>query len=210
MSTRTILLGLPNSGRTKLAQQLAGYRSSIEQPTLYVTDSCHYWQQSYQLGLQTDYRYEMALASLRAMEVGVQTYDNNQYSHIFTHSLIDSLAHSAVRYFNMSKWDNVKPETLYTWWLTSNAIGRMFKDSFQADRIIRVINDKAYSEAENQAELDQIEEAFLSIQTVYDLKIDNYVYLHSGTDYGTLCKDLTEGTNESGDCISNAKSEITV
>jgi hypothetical protein len=148
-------------------------------------------------GSLADYREELLLASQRA------TYGPiiNEERTIFTHSLIDSFAYATVRYKFMAEMDSASDDTIFSWWLTVNTIGRIFRDTFKADKVYRVVNltpSELGHENNNAYFISLLEEAYDAILDTFEIEVNDVVRtsdLLSEEDYATIGKSLLEDIN---------------
>lgn len=117
---RIILVGAPGSGKRTKGRELRDALGNVE-----LHDVMGDLYGDLQLGDLCDYRTEVAIATDR-VDLG---------SGIHTHSLIDSLAHSATRLHRMMELKNVSDQQLLRWQVTTGLISLMLVDSFRHDLI---------------------------------------------------------------------------
>lgn len=115
----------PTGARLALAEELGQHfdeRLAVQEYLL--------WSDPHYAGVNTDYRWALKLACQQA------TWENkNGMPTIFTHSLLDGLAHATIAVERHAKFDNVSQYTRDKWLLTFGLIGVMFRDSFKADEV---------------------------------------------------------------------------
>lgn len=127
---RYILVGVPGSGKTKLAEELAqtldaeivGSPEDVLNPDYYT------------LGPQLDYRAELLLASHRAA-THVGPNESEAECMVFDGSLVDNLAYVIRRCERDEKYKSVDEKTELTNLLLVPVIGAMLVDSFKYDHV---------------------------------------------------------------------------
>jgi len=127
---RFILVGIPGSGKSKLAADLEhGLHGTIMVHRGSASDYFH--SEDFAIGPQMDYRAELLLATQRTM-----AHLSKAHAHIvFDGSLIDSFAYSIRRYQRHLKYANVSDGTETRDLLISILIGAMLRDSLEYDHI---------------------------------------------------------------------------
>ena len=115
------LVGAPSTDKTKLASAVQAAAPYLK---LFVTPDD---PDGPALGAQADYRTEMVLAVDRMRA----SMDSNDW--IFTGSLIDSVAHTAVNFTARSSYLNADETALHL--MTSHVIAAMLRDSFKHDYV---------------------------------------------------------------------------
>lgn len=114
---RIILAGAPGSGKSKILQQLP--EELIAAPDR--ADG----EERLQTGDLADYRTELAIAVSRV----------EQEDGVAKHSLLDSVAHTAVRLDRMIRNKSVSDKELGRWIATAQLVVMLLQDSFKYDKV---------------------------------------------------------------------------
>jgi len=180
---RIILVGAPNSGKEDLAIELADllsidkltFRRIKEGHTMILDEPLAY-------GLDADYRTETLVAIERTFDM------QRKDSCVFTHSLIDSVAYSALRLQRMLDWGGVRDETLMTWACTAQQNGNLLRDSFRHDFVFFLTKDYDTKKEKEQIILQE------SLEEVMDAFEIPFIELHNiqGDDFLDIAKDCAK------------------
>lgn len=134
---RIVLAGAPDTGKLNLANAICkqyslGLETGVVIPKTYV------------LGRQADYRVELKLASDRAFVS--QQHKTQAWHHVYTHSLLDSVAYSTLRLLDFREKDATQ-YMIDKWIMTTGVIAAMMRDTFEHDHLLFLTGgDKEISE----------------------------------------------------------------
>lgn len=131
---RIVLVGAPDTGKEKLANELSQILSCPYDAGLSAADIS--WNtldfKGYELGLNADYRVEVKLAVDRAFSI--QAYDRQVWHVVYSHTLLDSVAYSTLRMISFQEKESSQ-YIVDKWMFTTGVIGAMMRDTFKADHI---------------------------------------------------------------------------
>lgn len=138
---RLIIVGAPGAGKDAIRLELLNFKYSQSE----IKQAYHiHWFGSPAIkslddpavGELADYRQELTIAVSRMQQAINQQYVIKNSHAIFTHTLLDSLAHATARLYRMVNSGSVSDLELLRWEQTLQTISLIFMDSFKVDPII--------------------------------------------------------------------------
>jgi hypothetical protein len=128
---RIVLVGAPNSGKSRLASVLTQKNQSMKRSAP-PQDLDKIMGKELAYGMFTDYRVELKLAVDRALEM--ERLDHA----VYTHSLIDSLAYTARRLNRIANHGGISEDLAVSWVNVLELVSSLAIDSFRSDFIFFV------------------------------------------------------------------------
>lgn len=151
---RIILVGAPGSGKAKAVEAV------LAVDTVEVVGDFDELSMAYdvQIGDLADYRTEIALAGDRALQGSRDGF--------FTYSLLDSVAHIAVRLNRILRTEAASQDAKTRWLLTAHLVTTMLVDTFKADHVLYLPGNDGTDHSR------KIEEALLELMDEMDIPYD--------------------------------------
>jgi hypothetical protein len=139
--TRFYIVGAKDVGKRPLADDL------LERFTgkLAHQDESFIHYGGYAVGTLADYRVEMRIASDRVTLP--KYYSDDPKPVIYTHSLIDSLVYSTLRFERLNELESTQQYTLEKAVMVMTMIGTFIRDTFEYDHVFLILTDEPENEA---------------------------------------------------------------